>query len=86
MRLEVVSSMIIQKHEVVCGFYFTVRTGKGEHLATSPHFETDGLCHQAALRLIDGARGGVNIMPVLADSMLFRQKDGLGLAGSCEHN
>lgn len=63
--------MIIQKAQVVSGFYFTVRTANGEHLATSPHYETDGLCHQAALRLIDGARGGVNIMPV--DAMLFRQ-------------
>ena len=56
--------MIIQKHEVACGFYFTVRDALGNHLAVSPEYETDGLCHQAALALIDGLRDGVRILPV----------------------
>ena len=70
--------MVIQKHQVVCGFYFTVKTDKGESLATSPHYETDGLCHQAALRLIDGARDGVSILPVATADALWKQAQGSG--------
>jgi len=61
---------IIQKHEVVSGFYFTVKSSDlGVHMATSPHYETDGLCHQAAVKMIDDiARGGSYIMPVENDA------------------
>ena len=55
--------MIIQKHECASGHYFTIRDLTGTHHAVSPHYDTDGLCHQAALRLIDGIRDGVSILP-----------------------
>lgn len=60
--------MIIQKHECASGHYFTIADRHGTHYAVSPHYDTDGLCHQAALRLIDGMRDGVSILPA-ADIM-----------------
>ena len=54
---------MIQKHISGSGFYFTIKDSLGTHYAVSPYFETDGLCHQAALRLIDGMRMGVSILP-----------------------
>ena len=57
------ASMVIQKHICDSGYYFTVRDRIGMHYAVSPYFDTDGLCHQAALRLIDGIRSGVSILP-----------------------
>lgn len=80
--------MIIQKYQASSGVFFTVRTDKGENIAASPIYETDGLCHQAALRLIDGLREGVNIMPAVPTAGAPSGLDAFAyaLAGFAGHN